>query len=202
MKKKLKSLEILYTMTTMATKTMKKTETTYTCHISSPFADIKECRCCGLRFDFNKTGLQADRANYENGQRCPKFKDHFCSPTCLKATISREFRQKANIILQTINNNIKNCKENMRRSLANGDNIHPQDLTGAKAYQFQKKFMESASRCNYYEVKVLYETGIDKMSDFAEECLALDCDELYMNTLNFSAIMGSIVKSLKSYHEV
>jgi hypothetical protein len=198
MKKKLKSNKTIYAMTTMPIKTMK----TYTCHISSPFADIQECKCCGLRFDFNKTGLQADRANYENGQRCPKFKDHFCSPTCLKATISREFREKAKIILETITNNIEKCKVNMRRSLANGDSIHPQDMAAAKAYQFQKKFMESASRCNYYEVKVLYETQMDKMSDFAEECLAGDSELLYMNTLNFSAIMGSVVKTLKTYHEM
>lgn len=186
----------------MATKTMNKTETTYTCHISSPFADIKECRCCGLRFDFNKTGLQADRANYENGQRCFKFQDHFCSPTCMKATISKEFNYKITIILKTIINNIEKCKTNMRRSLANGDNIHPQDMAGAKAFQFQKKFLESARRLNYYEVKVLYETQLDKMSDFAEECLSQGGDELYMNTLNFSAIMGSVVKTLKTYHEI
>ena len=198
MKKKLKSYETIYAMTTMPIKTMK----TYNSVLPRNGADIQECRCCGIRFDFRRTGLQADRANYENGQRCPKFKDHFCSPICLKATISREFSEKAKIILKTITNNIEKCKVNMRRSLANGDSIHPQDMTGAKAYQFQKKFMESASRCNYYETKVLYETGISKMSDFAEECLALDCDELYMNTLNFSAIMGSVVKTLKSYHEL
>ena len=201
MKKKLKSNEIVYAMTTMATKTM-KTETTYTCHISSPFADIQECKCCGLRFDFNKTGLEGERANYENGQRCVKFIDYFCSPTCMKATISREFKYKITLLLKTVSNNIEKCKTNMRRSLANGENIHPQDMAGAKAFQFEKKFLESAMRCNYYEVKVLYETGIDRMSDFAEECLALDCDEMYMNTLNFSAIMGSVVKTLKNYHEV
>ena len=185
-------------MTTMPIKTMK----TYTTAPTSKSADIQECKCCGLRFNFNKTGLQADRANYENGQRCPKFKDYFCSPICLKATISREFNEKAKIILKTITNNIEKCKVNMRRSLANGDNIHPQDMAGAKAYQFQKKFCESAMRCNYYETKVLYETQIDKMSDFAEESLALGLDELYMNTLNFSAIMGSVVKTLKTYHEM
>ena len=84
----------------------------------------------------------------------------------------------------------------------NKEDIDKTDLSAARAFQFQKRFLESVIRLNYYEAKVLYDTCIDRMSDFAEDCLADGEDEYYMSVLNFSAGMGALLRTLKSYHEL
>jgi len=105
-------------------------------------------------------------------------------------------------ILETVNRNIAKVKENIGIAILNKEDVDKKDLSAARAFQFQKKFMESVIRLNYYEAKVLYDTCIDRMSDFAEDCLADGEDEHYMSVMNFSAAMGGFVRTLKSYHEL
>ena len=157
-------------------------------------ADVQECLTCGLRFNFNKQGFSSDKSNFQNGQKCFKGKRHFCSTTCLKGNLLS--------ILEVVNRNIARVKENIGIAILNKEDIDKKDLSAARAFQFQKKFMESVLRLNYYEAKVLYDTCIDRMSDFAEDCLADGDDEYYMGVLNFSAAMGALVRSLKSYHSL
>jgi len=165
-------------------------------------ADVKECLTCGLRFNFNKQGFAVNRSNFRNGQKCFKSKAHFCSTTCLKADLLNDMIPTSKNILEVVNRNIEKLKENIRISIDNKEDIDKKDLSAARAFQFQKKFIESVIRLNYYETKVLYDTCIDRMSDFAEDCLADGDDEYYMSVLNFSAAMGALVRTLKSYHEL
>jgi hypothetical protein len=165
-------------------------------------ADVQECLTCGLRFNFNKQGYSSDKSRFNNGQKCYEGKRHFCSTTCLKANLLREMIPQSEMVLETVKRNIARVKQNISISIENKEDIDKKDLSAARAFQFQKKFMESVIRLNYYEAKVLYETCIDRMSDFAEECLADGEDESYMSVLNFSAAMGGLVRSLKSYHEL
>tara|TARA_R110001592_G_scaffold331218_1_gene613947 strand:+ start:251 stop:589 length:339 start_codon:yes stop_codon:yes gene_type:complete len=109
---------------------------------------------------------------------------------------------QSEMVLETVKRNIARVKQNISISIENKEDIDKKDLSAARAFQFQKKFMESVIRLNYYEAKVLYDSCIDRMSDFAEECLADGEDESYMSVLNFSAAMGGLVRSLKSYHEL
>ena len=105
-------------------------------------------------------------------------------------------------ILEAVERNIVKLKKNIRLTIDNKEDIDKTDLSAARAFQFQKRFLESVIRLNYYEAKVLYDTCIDRMSDFAEDCLADGEDEYYMSVLNFSAGMGALLRTLKSYHEL
>tara|TARA_R110001606_G_C14844431_1_gene586204 strand:+ start:142 stop:504 length:363 start_codon:yes stop_codon:yes gene_type:complete len=120
----------------------------------------------------------------------------------LKANLLREMIPQSEMVLETVKRNIARVKQNISISIENKEDIDKKDLSAARAFQFQKKFMESVIRLNYYEAKVLYDTCIDRMSDFAEDCLADGDDEYYMSVLNFSAAMGALVRTLKSYHEL
>ena len=165
-------------------------------------ADVQECLTCGLRFNFNKQGYSSDKSKFSNGQKCFYGKRHFCSTTCLKGRVLSDMIPQSKKILEMVNRNIVKVKENIGIAILNKEDITKKDLSAARAFQFQKKFMESVINLNYYEAKVLYDTCIDRMSDFAEECLADGDDESYMSVLNFSAGMGGLVRTLKSYHEL
>jgi hypothetical protein len=165
-------------------------------------ADVQECLTCGLRFNFNKQGFSSDKSKFANGQKCFEGKRHFCSITCLKANLLNELIPQSKKILEVVKRNIAMVKENIGIAILNKEDIDKKDLSAARAFQFQKKFMESVIRLNYYEAKVLYDTCIDRMSDFAEDCLADGEDEHYMSVMNFSAAMGGFVRTLKSYHEL
>jgi hypothetical protein len=207
MKKKLKWNLLIYDMSpqkpkeyNMSSQMMKKQSPTSTGKKCSQ--DIQECFTCGLRFPYNKHGFSVDRSNFNNGQKCFQSTTHFCSKTCLKADIIKDMIPHSKEILEAVNRNIEKVKENIQISIDNKEDIDKKDLSGARAFQFEKKFLESVIRLNYYEAKVLYDTCIDRMSDFAEECLADGDDEYYMSVLNFSAAMGGLVRTLKTYHEL
>jgi len=165
-------------------------------------ADVQECLTCGLRFNFNKQGYSSRRSKFSNGQKCFENEAHFCSTTCLKGKVISDMIPKSKEILEQVKRNIAMVKEHIGIAILNKEDISKKDLSAARAFQFQKKFMESIIRLNYYEAKVLYDTCIDRMSDFAEECLADGDDESYLSVLNFSAGMGGLVRTLKSYHEL
>ena len=165
-------------------------------------ADVQECLTCGLRFNFNKHGFAVDRSNFQNGQKCFKSKAHFCSKICLKSDLLKDMVPLSKEILEAVERNIVKLKKNIRLTIDNKEDIDKTDLSAARAFQFQKRFLESVIRLNYYEAKVLYDTCIDRMSDFAEDCLADGEDEYYMSVLNFSAGMGALLRTLKSYHEL
>ena len=184
----------------MSSKMMKKQSHTSTG--KKCLQDIQECLTCGLRFPYNKHGFAVDRSNFQNGQKCFKGKTHFCSKICLKSDLLKDMVPLSKEILEAVERNIVKLKKNIRLTIDNKEDIDKTDLSAARAFQFQKRFLESVIRLNYYEAKVLYDTCIDRMSDFAEECLADGDDEHYMSVLNFSAAMGGLVRTLKTYHEL
>jgi len=108
--------------------------------------DIQECYTCGLRFPFNKHGFSVDRSNFHNGQKCFKSTTHFCSPTCLKADIIKDMIPHSKELLETVKRNIIKVKENIQISIDNKEDIDKKDLSGARAFQFEKKFLESVIR--------------------------------------------------------